>query len=303
MPLKALPEDYLMSANPLPLVSIIIPIFNVEKYIYPCLSSVSAQTYNNIEIICVDDQGTDNSVAIVKSFISNEKRIKIVQHQSNLGLGSARNTGISHAKGDFIYFLDSDDVLMPKTIENLVAKAEISRCDIVIGAVSSFPDVKSEALKKASKAMNEWLKLKTVPDRISASTFYQALDKIPCIACGKLYRTTFLRKNNLSFINEKVRHEDTGFHIKCMSNDPTLSFTKEQGYQYRIRSSSLMNFGHRDTLESQKEAKLAIEDALSYLKKFHKNPIYYQITMDVHWNYFTTNILFVKYYWGRFLRF
>ena len=101
------------------LVSIIIPFYNVEDYIEECLKSVINQTYKNLEIICVDDCSPDNSYIIVNKYIDIDKRIKLIRHKENLGLGGARNTGLQNANGKFVYFLDSDDYIEIDDIDAL----------------------------------------------------------------------------------------------------------------------------------------------------------------------------------------
>ena len=106
-----------------PLITIGIPVYNVESYIEKCLLSVLNQTYQNLEILVVDDLGTDKSMAIVADIQqshSNGQLIKIVKHSQNKGLGEARNTVIENAQGEFIYFIDSDDYIEPQTIQLMV---------------------------------------------------------------------------------------------------------------------------------------------------------------------------------------
>lgn len=102
----------------LPLVSVVIPIYNAEKYVAEALSSVTTQTYANIEILCIDDGGDDNSCAIVKQY--EDPRIRLIR-QTNRGLSGARNTGIAHAKGEFVALLDADDFWHPCKLEAHVA--------------------------------------------------------------------------------------------------------------------------------------------------------------------------------------
>mgnify|MGYP005844010407 CR=1 FL=1 len=292
------------TSSSLPLVSIIIPIFNVEKYIAQCIKSVLTQTYHNLEILCIDDRSTDNSIATLLPFLVEDNRIRLIRHQHNLGLGAARNSGIKESNGEFIYFLDSDDWLQSKTIETLVKKAISERADIVIGSSLAFPDTDSMSLKRISKSMNKWLKLDNIPSKISTRSFYFALEKIPCIACNKLFRSSFLLKNNLHFINRKIKHEDTGFHIKCMACNPRLSKSDniDAKYQYRIRSASLMDFENNIRDESIRDAKIALDDALYFLDYSHKNPTYRQIVKDVHWTYFASKFIFITFYWGSFFK-
>ncbi len=124
-------------------ISIIIPIFNVEKYIIECLNSVFSQTYKNIEIIIIDDCGTDKSMEIIYNFIKvypSKKNVIIIQHPYNKGLSSARNTGIRNATGKYIYFLDSDDYISPNCIESFVNLAiSYNYPNIIFGSAIEVP--------------------------------------------------------------------------------------------------------------------------------------------------------------------
>lgn len=102
------------------LISVIIPVYNVEKYLEQCLDSVVNQSYMNLEIICIDDCSTDNSLEIAENFAKKDSRIKIFKNNSNLGVGSARNIGLKNAKGEYIHFLDPDDWLEKNAYEKLI---------------------------------------------------------------------------------------------------------------------------------------------------------------------------------------
>ena len=113
------------------MVSVIIPIYNVEKYIRQCIDSVLNQTYTQIEIILVDDGSPDNCGAICDEYAERDNRIKVI-HKENGGLSDARNAGLAIAQGDFVYFLDSDDYLRKnEAIEELLAVCGIESSDIV----------------------------------------------------------------------------------------------------------------------------------------------------------------------------
>ena len=105
--------DFSEKTKSLSLISIIVPIYNVEKYIADCLDSIVNQTYKDIEIICVNDCTMDNSMTIVKEFAENDKRIKIINNEKNRGLGGARNAGLEIANGEYFMFVDSDDMIAP----------------------------------------------------------------------------------------------------------------------------------------------------------------------------------------------
>ena len=123
-------------------ISIIVPVYNVEHYIKECFDSIAAQTYKGeIECIFVDDCGKDDSVAVLEKLIAEHKgpiQFSIVHHEQNKGLSVARNTGIHHSSGDYLYFIDSDDTITPDCIEKLTALAEkYPGVDIVQGSTKS----------------------------------------------------------------------------------------------------------------------------------------------------------------------
>jgi glycosyltransferase involved in cell wall biosynthesis/SAM-dependent methyltransferase len=116
-------------------VSIIIPFYNVEPYISECLSSVVAQDYSNLEIVLIDDASPDGSRRVVERFAESDPRIRLLTHDVNLGLGPARNTGVEHGTGDYLLFLDSDDLFASTSaVSQLVAHAEASGCKVVVGS-------------------------------------------------------------------------------------------------------------------------------------------------------------------------
>ena len=126
-----------------PKVSVIIPVYNVEKYLEECLGSILNQTYINIEVICIDDGSTDASLHILQRCASKDERV-IVLTQKNLGAACARNLGMSIAKGEYLLFLDSDDVFHPDMIRKAIDKAEKFESDIVVFKAMSFDTVTGE---------------------------------------------------------------------------------------------------------------------------------------------------------------
>jgi glycosyltransferase involved in cell wall biosynthesis/SAM-dependent methyltransferase len=118
-----------------PKVSIVIPFYGVEAFIEDCIKSVLAQDYENLEIIFVDDRSPDNARAIVERYMGRDERISLITHEVNQGLGPARNTGVKHATGEYLFFLDSDDYFAnPRAISKLVREARASGCPVVIGS-------------------------------------------------------------------------------------------------------------------------------------------------------------------------
>lgn len=118
-----------------PKVSIIIPYYGVEPFIEDCIRSVLAQDYKNLEIIFIDDRSPDGSRAIVERYTKKDERITLINHEANKGLGPARNTGVSHATGEYLLFLDSDDYFAsPRAVSTLVSEARASGCPVVVGS-------------------------------------------------------------------------------------------------------------------------------------------------------------------------
>ena len=115
----------------IPKLSIIIPVYNVEKYLSECLDSVINQTLKEIEIICVDDCSPDNSLSILNEYAKKDSRIKIIQHEKNQGLGAARNTGVNAANGEYIWFIDSDDFITKESCQLLYETAKDNDVDIL----------------------------------------------------------------------------------------------------------------------------------------------------------------------------
>ena len=128
-----------------PKVSVIIPVYNTEKYLRQCLDSVIHQSLREIEIICVDDGSTDSSARILEKYRAEDARIKMI-HQGNAGLSAARNTGLRAARGEYVYFIDSDDYVETNALEFVYKEAKRDRLDILFFDGESFfdpPELKS----------------------------------------------------------------------------------------------------------------------------------------------------------------
>lgn len=125
------------------LVSIIIPVYNAQKHLRDCLFSVLKQTYSKLELIIVNDGSTDDSGEICEEFAEKDSRIKVI-HKENGGSSSARNEGLVHAKGDYVYFVDSDDLVLESAVEKLLIKAKQADADVVIYSAYAFRNSPAE---------------------------------------------------------------------------------------------------------------------------------------------------------------
>ena len=186
-------------------VSVIIPIFNAEKYLRRCLDSVINQSYNNIEIILVDDGSKDSSPAICDEYAAKDSRIKVI-HKKNQGVSAARNTGIETAKGEFLVFLDADDYLSLNCIECL---AKYSDYDFVICAYQEFG---YRELVKGPKGVTKIDVKKDIP-----ILWNKSYSPYWLYVWGKLFKTNVVKDNKLSYDPEMKYLEDFCFVLRYMS--------------------------------------------------------------------------------------
>lgn len=239
-----------------PKISIIIPLYNVEEYIFECLQSVARQTYKGkIECIIVNDCGTDNSVKLVEQFIADYSGtivFLLLHHEHNRGLSAARNTGVAAATGEYIYFLDSDDYISDDCIEVLVQPLQERMYDMVMGNLETFGNPCSICFLpdgKSSIMGNEAIFHEMYVDRM-----------IYVMAWNKLLRTSLFHKHDLSFLEGQL-HEDELWSYKVMTHIQSLAIQYDCTYHYRIRKNSIM-----ETYDENADFRLrSCYDTLSYV--------------------------------------
>ncbi len=190
-------------------VSVVIPAYNSEKYIGRCLESIIDQTYKNIEIIIVDDGSKDETARVIDSF---KDRIPIKYiYQENTGAAGARNHGLSLVSGDYVTFCDSDDVLAPEFITELVEECE-GGADMAVGGYSNITE---EGKLLSVRYISEG------PLGIYANV----------ATCGKLYKTEFIRENGLRFLIGATLFEDSYFTLKAYNCADKIGICKSAGYR------------------------------------------------------------------------
>lgn len=243
-------------------VSIIIPVYNVEKYIVECLQSVANQTdADKIECIVVDDCGSDNSFAVAREWVSRynsevkEKSVnfKLVQREKNGGLSAARNTGIEASEGKYLFFLDSDDTIKPNCIElmcSLVKK--YGGVDIVQGCYDS----KSKMLTDFIYTMPEFSN-----DRRFIKRMILDYDKFPVMAQNRLVRRSFITENNLYF-KEGIIHEDNYWSFFISKYIRSLAICSIPTYYYRPNPNGIM---------AQKERNQETKAFTTFIRDFSAN--------------------------------
>lgn len=212
-------------------ISIIIPIYNVAPYVERCLYSALNQSYENIELVLVDDCGTDNSMNIVSEVVEKyvgNKKILLFKHEHNLGLSAARNTGIKNATGDYLLFLDSDDEIPLNAVE-LLLEATNENPDFVIGNIkvlgsdkfSFYFSIPSGVIQGNELILDSFIK-----------------DKWYSMAVNKLIKKEFLLNHHL-FFKEGILHEDELWSFILATKANKMSVVKDYTYFSYIRNDSI----------------------------------------------------------------
>ena len=263
-----------------PLVSIVVPVYNVEPYINKFLESVLNQTYKNLEIICINDGSTDGSGDILDEFAAKDSRLAII-HQSNAGCAIARNIGLDHATGDYIGFVDPDDWVELNFYEKAVKLAEETHADIVI----------TNFIREYTHSSEVMINYKSVPD-----LFYDNNDAFQYGFEADVYRGfkmflwnklfisrlfTTKERNGLELrtMSDLVSGSDIFLTSQCFLNAGTFAYTNDAFYHYRIRDNSAMRsneFARRvgSMVAQERIVDMLIKhnlskDAINLVKRFH----------------------------------
>lgn len=206
-------------------VSIIIPVFNVEKYLTRCLDSVVNQTLDNIEIICINDCSTDNSLDVLKKYALKDNRIKLIDLPQNRGVSFARNTGIDNANGEYIAFLDPDDWWNKNLLKTVYTDIQTYNSEIAIFG-SNF--CKNDKIIPNETQLSYILQFK---EQHALRTYQNNLVNY---AWDKLYNRDFINRHKIRFNENLSQTEDVIFALECFSYNPTMSFIPKNLYNYQI---------------------------------------------------------------------
>lgn len=237
-----------------PLVSIIVPIYNVESYLKKCLDSIVRQTYKNLEIILIDDGSTDNSGVIADKYAKKCKRIRIL-HKKNSGLSSARNAGLRIARGQWIAFVDSDDYVNNNYISKLVQlaikrNADIATCNYNMVDLSG--KIKKPSLHWTSKVLTGQEAVNDVFENKRQASIWLSL-----------FKANIFKEHTITF-PEGREYEDIPTRIKTLSFASKVAYTNERLYYYVIRKNSIT---HKDFTKNVYRDKIAaIRDMDKFLK-------------------------------------
>ena len=231
-------------------VSIIIPVYNVQEYITRCMDSVCQQTFQDIECILVDDCGKDDSIKLAEDYIqkyTGAVRFVMLHHEHNKGLSGARNTGIKAATGDFLYFLDSDDLITPDCIETLLRLAEkYPKADFVQGNILGNDD------QMSSYAFED-----TVPEYCDnkEELMHLMLHEVITSAWNRLIRRSFLLEHEL-FFPEGIIHEDMYWTYFLTKDTKAAAYCTKGVYHYFIHEGSIMTSVSKEMMKKRLSSRL-----------------------------------------------
>lgn len=239
------------------LISIVVPVYNVEKYLNRCVESLVNQTYKNLEIILIDDGSTDCCSRLCNEWAERDKRIKVV-HKENAGLGMARNTGIENASGEYIYFLDSDDYIAYDAMEKCYRLAVREGADMVsfgLFEVRKDGSIDSKTVPTPEKYVfhGSEVQEKFLPDLIGPDFNVGRSSNLWMSACGSFCRLEVIQKAKWRFVSERIIISEDYFSLlRLYQNIGSVAVLPEALYFYCENLSSLTHIYREDRFEKIK---------------------------------------------------
>ncbi len=217
-------------------VSVIVPCYNVEKYIEDCMHSVMNQSEKEIEILCIDDASTDNTKELLRVFAAQDSRIRIFENEENKGLSYSRNVGLKNATGEYIMFLDSDDYFCEEAIQTAYKQAKKEGVDIL----TFESEVDQTECEEGMRLYGGQRKCdySQILSGIESYLKFRKNGEYICTVWQHLYRREFLDENQIRYY-EGILHEDFLFSFKSYMCAKTVLVIKDKLYCYRIRPGSI----------------------------------------------------------------
>lgn len=242
-------------------VSVIIPIYNSEKFLKKCIESVQTQTLKDIEIICVNDGSADNSLKIIKKYLEKDNRIKLI-NKKNEGLSAARNDGLEIAQGEYVSFVDSDDWIDKEFLEKLYLAAKKYNADIAVCGIKRLRSYKWKYHLKFDKEeftddVNRKFQLCDVPEK--------------CYVWNKIYKLSELKKHKLLF-EPNILYEDRCFTCEALIKFKRLVVIPDVYYNYWTNPNSIVKTKSEKHLN---DSKYTYEKMMDYLKLHNINLDHY----------------------------
>lgn len=212
-----------------PKISVIVPVYNVDRYLEICIDSLINQTYDNLEIILINDGSTDDSKLICEKYLNLDKRIKLI-NQKNKGVSSARNNGIRNSSGEYIVFVDSDDYCELNMFETIVKNINLNKDTFIIyGYNKIFKNKKNSVLLNENKNLNKNNIIKNILIK----------EEIGGYLWNKLFIASIIKNNNIKFNNKISYCEDLLFVSEYIRYIKRVKYLKKSLYNYRMRKNSV----------------------------------------------------------------
>lgn len=234
-------EESASKINPdvaVPKVSVIVPVFNTGRYLKESLDSVANQSLSEIEIICVNDGSTDNSLEILNQFQEKDSRFKVFSQQ-NSGQSAARNKGISEARGEYIYFFDSDDLLVPNALKKLYEYSVVNALDLLLFDGTSFYESK-QMEESFPHYATHYIRNKDYPGVREGTKLYVDMvnnGDYKVSPCLQFFHTDYLNKNSLRYY-EGIIYEDNLFALQSLLSAKRVGYLKDKLFNRRVRNGS-----------------------------------------------------------------
>lgn len=225
-----------------PIITVVIPVYNAERYLNACIESIAAQTFTQWEVILIDDGAKDQSPALCDAWAEKDARIRVV-HQENGGVSRARNAGIARAEGKYLMFVDSDDLLVPACMEKLLHAIEASGADMAICGFTRFRDGWEQNNLPCKEPLEVWNGIENVLRVYGATRTHMFGVSI----WAKLYRTALINAHNTRFDPSISYEEDCNFIADCFGYVQSAAAVGECLYRYRQMDVSLSKGYRKDT--------------------------------------------------------
>lgn len=255
----------------MPQISVIVPIFNVEKYIRQCMESLISQTMTDIEIICMDDCGTDKSIDIVREFATHDNRIKIIHNPHNMDIADTRTNGIINSSAPYIMWCDPDDWYCNNTCEKMYNAITASNSDIAICGTNVIYETDCNKEKSDRAYFN-------IADDKTCELTNDMRANTNVVVWNKIFRRDIIDKFDIKFPS-KLRYEDEYFWRTYTTHARTITFVRDKLYNYRRNSGSIMN----KTFKKRADYGIdSLRGAIEYFKYLNTHGMYNNL-YDYYW--------------------
>ena len=253
-------------------ISVLIPTYNVEKYIRECLDSAVNQTFEDIEIICIDDKSTDRTLEIINEYALKDSRIRVYENNEHKGVSYTRNCLLNLAKGKYIYFLDSDDYVELEALERLHSLAEEKSLDMIIFRMKNFKDLGRREFRSYYTEM--YYLERAVGNRIFTFEDIKEFAVDLCVILpGNLFKSDLIQ--DIEFPNGYI-FEDNPFFFEALLKARRIYFLREYLYHKRYRKKSIMRTGNENYLDFIDIMELIYDIAKRYDKYEELKPYLFQ---------------------------